>query len=87
MLLRRDADQERNDHSLMRDFADEVPGYLNNRAICAELEALELKPGAEAMGDNLRRCYEMLTARGWVGGEELELVDAWLADLSSIYGA
>jgi hypothetical protein len=79
--------QERNEHSLMRDFADEVPGYLNNRAICAELDSLELEPGAAAMGDNLRRCYEMLTARGWVGTEELQLLDAWLADLASIANA
>ena len=76
--------QERNDHSLMRDFADEVPGYLNNRAICAGLDALELQPGVDAIPANLRRCYEMLVARGWVGEGELELVDAWLADLSAI---
>lgn len=76
--------QERNDHSLMRDFADEVPGYLNNRSICAELDALDLKAGVEALSDNLRRCYEMLTARGWVGIEELELLDAWIADLAAI---
>ena len=76
--------QDRNDHSLMRDFADEVPGYLNNREMCAALEALELPSGADAIPDNLRRCYDMLTARGWVGTEELELVDAWLADLATI---
>ena len=76
--------QDRNDHSLMRDFADEVPGYLNNRDMCAALDALELERGAAAIGSNLRRCYEMLVARGWVGAGELELVDAWLADLSAI---
>ena len=31
--------QERNDHHLMDDFADEVPGYLHNRRIAATLEA------------------------------------------------
>ena len=76
--------QERNDHSLMRDFADEVPGYLNNRAICAELEALDLRAGTEALPENLRRCYETLTAHGWVGAEEMQLLDAWLADLAAI---
>ena len=76
--------QERNDHSLMRDFADEVPGDLNNREMCAALGALELERGAQAIGSNLRRCYEMLVQRGWVGAGELELVDAWLADLAAI---
>jgi hypothetical protein len=74
--------QDRNDHSLMRDFADEVPGYLNNRAICAKLAELDLQPGAEAMAENLRLCYGALTDAGWVGKEELPLLDAWLDDLA-----
>ena len=32
--------QERNDHSLMRDFKDEVPGYLHNRRIGEVLDRL-----------------------------------------------
>ena len=75
--------QDRNDHNLMRDFADEVPGYLNNRDIGRALDALELEPGQERLGENLRLCYETLISNGWVGAEELALVDAWLADLSS----
>ena len=76
--------QERNDHNLMRDFADEVPGYLNNRAIAAALDALDLAPGAEAMADNLRMCYQTLVSAGWIGAEELPLLDAWLDDLRSL---
>ena len=76
--------QERNDHSLMRDFADEVPGYLNNRAICEALAALDLEPGVEAIATNLRRCYELMIERGWVGAGELDLVDAWLADCAAV---
>ncbi len=75
--------QERNDHNLMRDFADEVPGYLHNRAICATLDALAIAPGPDAMGDNLRRCYGSLVSAGWVGPEEMELLEAWLDDLVS----
>jgi len=30
--------QERNAHDLLRDFADEIPGYLHNRAICEALD-------------------------------------------------
>jgi len=76
--------QERNDHSLIRDFADEVPGYLNNRAMCEKLAALDLKPGTEAMGQNLRLCYETLVNNGWVGEQELPLLNAWLQDLATV---
>ena len=78
--------QERNDHNLMRDFTDEVPGYLNNRAMGAALDELELTPGAAEIGENLRRCYEILIKNGWVGEQELPLLDAWLEDLTSVTG-
>lgn len=74
--------QDRNDHYLMRDFADEVPGYLHNRAMGAALAELDLKSGVEHLGENLQTCYQTLVARGWVGEGELELVDAWLGDLA-----
>jgi hypothetical protein len=77
--------QERNDHSLIRDFADEVPGYLNNRAMCAKLDALDLKAGADAMPENLRICYRALVEAGWVGEQELPLLDAWLEDLAKCW--
>ena len=73
--------QDRNDHSLIRDFQDEVPGYLNNRAMAEELERLSLKPGPEHMGNNLLACYEALVRREWVGAQELPLVEAWINDL------
>jgi hypothetical protein len=76
--------QERNEHNLMRDFADEVPGYLHNRAIGAALEDLPLTPGLAHIGRNLRSCYAALIERGVVGEGELALVDAWLSDLRRV---
>jgi hypothetical protein len=76
--------QERNDHNLMRDFQDEIPGYLHNRAIGAALDALSLSPGVDNIGENLRRCYTTLTGMGLVGEAELPLLDAWLRDLGSL---
>jgi hypothetical protein len=73
--------QERNDHALLRDFEDEIPGYLHNRAIMDALAALTLMSGTEYMADNLRRCYETLVRNKWVGVQELQLLEAWLADL------
>ncbi len=66
----------------MRDFADEVPGYLHNRAMGAALDQLDIKSGIEHLGRNMRLCYETLIASGWVGQQELPLLEAWLADLA-----
>ena len=76
--------KERNPHNLMRDFEDEIPGYLQNRAICEALAQLELKSGAAHIADNLRSCYIALVKRGWLADNELELLEAWLEDLQSV---
>lgn len=76
--------QDRNDHSLMRDFEDEVPGYLHNRDLCDQLGALSLKPGADGIPDNLRQCYEVFIRKGVVESRELPLLDLWLKDLKTV---
>ena len=79
--------QERNEHNLMRDFADEVPGYLHNDAIREALSGLRLAAGAERLGENLLVCYEKLVEMSLVGREELPLLAAWLEDLGEARGA
>lgn len=76
--------QVRNTHELMQDFGDEIPGYLANREICAALEELELRPGPELVGANMRAAYKLLVGRGWLDVRELDLVDAWLADVTAV---
>ena len=76
--------QERNEHNLMRDFSDEISGYLNNAKIAENLEKLEMKPGRESMPENLRICYEELLRMELVKPEELRLLDAWLGDLKRL---
>jgi len=76
--------QERNVHNLMRDFADEVPGYLNNSRLCEAIEALALGGGAVMISANLRLCYEKLVDMSLVDLKELDLVDAWNDDLAQI---
>ena len=73
--------QERNEHNLLKDFEDEIPGYLNNSKICKALEGLSLSAGVSNIPDNLVKCYESLTSNGWVGMEEMALVRAWVNDL------
>jgi hypothetical protein len=76
-----EVEQERNPHDLMRDFADEVPGYLKNEAIARILTDLSL-PGP--LTANLVRCYEALVAQQVFAAEEMTLVRAWLEDIERL---
>lgn len=73
--------QERNEHDLMRDFAEEVPGYLNNERIRKTLEDLSLASGLGALSDNMIRAYDALIALNVIGKEEKPLLTAWLSDI------
>lgn len=73
--------QDRNEHDLMRDFADEIPGYLHNRAIRERLNGLRLAEGVEHITDNLIVCYRELIQMGLVAPDEEPLVKAWIRDL------
>ena len=79
--------QDRNDHSLMRDFEDEISGYLGNRRIGEALAALDLPAGEESIPAAMRLCYRALVDGQFVGAEELPLLDAWLDDLAGLSGA
>lgn len=74
--------QERNDHNLMRDFEDEISGYLQNAKIVDTLASLDLAAGEQHVAANVRRCYHALVAKGLLPQEEMALLDAWLHDLS-----
>lgn len=73
--------QERNDHSLIKDFEDEIPGYLHNETICRKLEELDLASGEKNVLANLIRCYEMMTENNFIGKEEMQLVEAFCSDI------
>jgi len=79
-----DVYQERNEHNLMRDFADEVPGYLNNRTIGSRLAELKLEAGPGNTGGNLIRCYEEMVRLELVPEKEITLVKAWVQDLDGL---
>jgi hypothetical protein len=73
--------QDRNPHNLLRDFEQEIPGYLGNDKFRAVLAALDLQPGADRVGDNLHRCYEALTDAALVPAKEMRLLECWLTDI------
>jgi len=76
--------QHRNLHNLMKDFKDEIPGYLNNSMIGTELEKLNLKSGLENIPENLCICYEKLIEMSLIEARELSLLDCWTNDLQDI---
>lgn len=76
-----EVEQDRNAHDLMKDFELEIPGYTKNGRICSSLMDLQLEPGVDAVGTNVRRCYAVLAKAAIFPDQELRLVDLWLADL------
>lgn len=76
--------QIRNDHSLIRDFGEEVPGFLNNKVIAEKLQALTLKKGESFLLENLLSCYVLLTDMNLIEKREMELVHAWCSDMESL---
>jgi hypothetical protein len=81
-----EVDQERNEHNLLRDFEDEVPGYLQNQRIVTALERLSLRSGENVASENLLSCYEELIRIGVMPKKEIPLLEAWVVDLSSVRG-
>jgi len=76
--------QERNEHNLLRDFEEEIPGYLHNGRIRDALDRLDLPTGRSSVPDALRVSYRKLVELELVGAQELALLDAWLLDLAAL---
>ncbi len=76
--------QERNEHNLLKDFEEEVPGYLNNSSIARALEDLNLSGKKDDIFRNLVLCYDKLIEMGLVGSEETEILKHWIGDLQKV---
>ncbi len=74
--------QERNVHDFMDDFRSELPLFLEAENMMAVIGAA-VRAGA-TVGDNLHRVYTQLVGKGFVGAEEMTLVDAWLEDVTAL---
>jgi len=72
--------QIRNDHNLIRDFEEEISGYLGNEKIISALSTLDLSKNDGDIFRNLRDCYNVLITLGLVGAEETPLIEAWIED-------
>ncbi len=72
--------QERNEHNLMRDFTDEVVGYLNNDRIANRLTDLLVSHRGQPLHDVVRAAWVALRDIGILKDIELEIYDAWSAE-------
>ena len=75
--------QERNEHNLLTDFKDELPGYNNNNEIVKRLTGLTLKKGTEFIPDNLIACYKEFINMNLMDNKELDLINAWIKDVNA----
>jgi hypothetical protein len=73
--------QERNEHSLLADFKDEIPGYVNNDLLVEKLGLLSLQKGIEHIPENLIACYQVFIDMNLVDKKELDLIHAWIDDV------
>ena len=78
--------QVRNEHDLMLDFRDEIPGYIHNLDIMKALMDLNLDNGARNIPENMKRCYAKLIAMGLIESAEMMILESWLVDIANIKG-
>lgn len=74
--------QDRNEHDLVKDFMDEIPGYLNNDIFRTELDKLKLAEGVKNIPENMLKCYHLIIKAGFIEQKEIEKLNAWLIDLN-----
>ncbi|MCH2050468.1 MAG: hypothetical protein O4861_15185 [Trichodesmium sp. St16_bin4-tuft] len=76
--------QERNIHTLMKDFEQEIPGYLHNEKIAKLLSEVKLITGKNEILDNLGKCYDPLIENEIFPPKEDDLLEAGLKDINSV---
>ena len=76
--------QKRNKHNLLKDFTDEIPGYLRTETIEKTLSELSIKKGVNNIPDAMRLCYKHLVRKNIFDKRELWLLESWLGDLEDI---
>jgi len=76
--------QDRNVHNLLKDFSDEVPGYIGNDELVQELQSVLLRGGMQNLELDLLAVYSHLVAKGFFKAEEMGSLKSWLLDLRGL---
>jgi hypothetical protein len=79
-----EVEQDRNQHNLLHDFRDEIPGFLNNDKIVDLLSNVDLPGDEESQFIAIRLCYEALVKEDIFPEKELQLLDAWISDIKTV---
>lgn len=79
--------QERNDHDLLRDFSDEVPGYTGNALLAETIRSVPITGEFSQLASDLKLIYGALVEKEFLKDHELLCLEAWLADCKAIQGA
>jgi hypothetical protein len=74
--------QERNPHDYFKDFISEIPMFLTSQKVIDILKN-EIKPGL-SLEENLIKSYKILFKEKIVEKDEINRLEAWLADLQLI---
>lgn len=76
--------QERNAHDLMRDFSDEIEGYIGYERFIRCLESAPIVGRAESVLEDLRSLYIRLIHEGFFTAAEIPVLDAWIGDVRDL---
>lgn len=76
--------QSRNEHDLLADFGQEVPGYLGAEKIREILEATPISGGVDHLLTDLETLYGALVKGEFLLPEELTVLRAWLSDVRDL---
>jgi hypothetical protein len=76
--------QVRNEHDLMRDFQQEVEGYVGYERLVKTLADTPLAGGSANVLADLRVLYGALIAAGFLQEAELIVLDAWIQDITTL---
>lgn len=74
--------QERNPHSLLKDFEDEVSGYLLNEKIRQTLESVKID--GQDLISSLILCYEAMIENDLLPTAEMPILRGWCKEVEKI---
>lgn len=74
--------QDRNPHNYLKDFAAEMLIYLHSEDIFTT--AVQVAHPDKTISENLRAVYEALIEKKFIPAQELEVLDAWLSDITTL---
>lgn len=79
-----DVFQARNEHDLMRDFADELEGYVGYESFVETLGYVNVTGTPESLMEDMGIIYRDLIGKAFFAEDELLILDAWLHDVVAV---